>query len=571
MRPKKLTLSAFGPYAGEKTIDFTRFKEGGLFLITGDTGAGKTTIFDAISFALYGTPSGDIRDQGMLRSDFAQAHTKTKVDYEFEYKGKYYRIERNPKYERPKKIGEGTTEEKQNAVLYFFDGKDPLVGYESVTQKVEDLFGIDRKQFSQIAMIAQGDFHKILLDSENQRYDIFRKIFRTGVYGQFQQRVGEEMRRQEKLIDERKNRILQYAQDIKIEREHPLYEEIAVHKEDIHKMDALKEQTKRYIEEENKRVCLLEKEAERLKKESGDYQEKIVEAKRKNDRLESLKKTENELNQWIKESKTIEAHRKNVPKWEDARYRVQPIYIQWKKAKEKEENLKRQIEEEKHTIEGLTSDRLEKEHRAKEEEKKEPERNKLGYQIETLEKQLDTYEVLQKEEREYQQERKKAEETEKEKNLLQEKRQSLEKSIKEREKNIENRQDIPLKLEQNKGKQEVLLRKKKSIKDTASALEKLDEYREKSKVLHEAYQVSSRETESKRKRYHDTNERFLAEQAGFLAQRLEADQACPVCGSTDHPNPAQLTQDAPTKEEVEKLKNYWEEENEKKQRLINQG
>ena len=185
MRPLTLTLSAFGPYAGQTTLDLSQLGENGLYLITGDTGAGKTTIFDAITFALYGEPSGNQRETSMLRSKYADADTPTFVDLTFSYGGQIYQIRRNPEYERPAKRGGGVTKQRAEAQLTYPDG-GIVTKTRDVDAAVRDLLGIDRIQFSQIAMIAQGDFLKLLLATTEDRQEIFRKLFKTDYYRKFQ-------------------------------------------------------------------------------------------------------------------------------------------------------------------------------------------------------------------------------------------------------------------------------------------------------------------------------------------------------------------------------------------------
>ena len=157
MRPLKLTMSAFGPYAGRMELDFETLGSSGLYLITGDTGAGKTTIFDAISFALFGEASGGNREPGMLRSKYADPTTPTEVTLTFRYAGKEYTITRNPEYQRPKGRGAGMTRQAANATLLLPEG-DPVTKPKEVNMAIRELLGIDREQFAQVAMIAQGDF-----------------------------------------------------------------------------------------------------------------------------------------------------------------------------------------------------------------------------------------------------------------------------------------------------------------------------------------------------------------------------------------------------------------------------
>ncbi len=190
MRPLKLTVSAFGPYAGRVVMDLEQLGQQGLYLITGDTGAGKTTIFDAITYALYGEPSGDNRDPSMFRSKYARPETPTEVELVFSYGGKTYTVRRNPEYERPAKRGGGTTLQKADAELTLPDGRLVTKARE-VNREIVDIIGLDRSQFSQIAMIAQGDFLKLLLADTKSRQEIFREIFKTRYYMVFQERMKE--------------------------------------------------------------------------------------------------------------------------------------------------------------------------------------------------------------------------------------------------------------------------------------------------------------------------------------------------------------------------------------------
>lgn len=188
MRPRKLTLSAFGPYAGRVVIDLEQLGEQGLYLITGDTGAGKTTIFDAITYALYGEPSGQNREPSMFRSKYAQPDTPTQVELVFSYGGKTYTVRRNPEYERPAKRGGGTTTQKADAELTLPDGC-VITKPREVNREIVEIIGLDRSQFAQIAMIAQGDFLKLLLADTKSRQEIFREIFKTRYYMVFQERM----------------------------------------------------------------------------------------------------------------------------------------------------------------------------------------------------------------------------------------------------------------------------------------------------------------------------------------------------------------------------------------------
>ena len=189
MRPLRLTLSAFCPYAAEITLDLEKLGKGGLYLITGDTGAGKTTIFDAITYALYDHSSSGIREGSMLRCKYADDKTPTFVELEFEVHGVRYTVRRNPEYQRPKARGEGMTTEKADATLTYPDDRPPVTKAKDVTAAVQEIIGLDYNQFSQIVLIAQGQFTKLLNASTEERSRIFRKLFRTQRYAQLQERL----------------------------------------------------------------------------------------------------------------------------------------------------------------------------------------------------------------------------------------------------------------------------------------------------------------------------------------------------------------------------------------------
>ena len=190
MRPLKLEISGFGPYSGHTVLDLEALGGSGLYLITGDTGAGKTTIFDAITYALYGTASGQNRDNdNMLRSKYSALETPTYVELTFEYAGKRYKVRRNPSYPRPAKRGGGETQEAANAFFTYPDGRE-LSGKRDVDAAVYEITGLSDKQFKQIVMIAQGDFMKLITENTAGRREILRHIFRTANYQRLQKVCG---------------------------------------------------------------------------------------------------------------------------------------------------------------------------------------------------------------------------------------------------------------------------------------------------------------------------------------------------------------------------------------------
>ena len=214
MKPIKLTMSAFGSYSGVERIDFTGIQNG-CFLITGDTGAGKTTIFDAVTYALYGRTSGGKRDGNMMRSQYADSETDTYVEFQFLYRDQEYTVRRNPEYLRPskRKNADGTikfVKETAKISLILPDGSEFQGKKKEIDLKIEEIIGLDVNQFTQIAMIAQGDFQKLLIAGTAERGEIFRQIFHTEIYQTIQIRLRDEERRRRKDYDELRRSISQY-------------------------------------------------------------------------------------------------------------------------------------------------------------------------------------------------------------------------------------------------------------------------------------------------------------------------------------------------------------------------
>lgn len=191
MIPLKLTMTGFGSYAHRTELDFTRLGTEGLYLITGDTGAGKTTIFDAITFALYGAPSGEFRRTEMMRSRDADDDEPTSVELVFECGGKQYTVSRSLAYQRKKRRGGGTTLEPARSLLTFPDSRKPLEKDGEVTAGITEILGITKEQFKQIIMLAQGEFQKMLFSKSSDRQEIFRKLLDTEVYKLFQIKIKE--------------------------------------------------------------------------------------------------------------------------------------------------------------------------------------------------------------------------------------------------------------------------------------------------------------------------------------------------------------------------------------------
>jgi len=295
MRPLKLTVSAFGPYAGVTVVDFEKLGSRGLYLITGDTGAGKTTIFDAITFALFGEASGDTREPSMFRSRYAGADVPTEAELVFEYGGKTYTVKRNPDYERPSRRGGGTTTEKADACLTMPDGR-VITKTKDVTAAVTEILGTNRDQFMQIAMIAQGDFRKLILAGTEERKNIFRRIFKTGRYQKLQGALKEKAGILERRCAELTAGISQYVSEISCPADSAFSEEVKKAKDGkltgeeteelIGKLSAADQETKDSLEAE---LAVTEKEIGKNQLLMGKREEREKAARQLEKELGELK------------------------------------------------------------------------------------------------------------------------------------------------------------------------------------------------------------------------------------------------------------------------------------------
>ena len=251
MRPLTLTMNAFGPYAKKETVPFEIMGNSGIYIITGDTGAGKTTVFDGITFALYGEASGNNRTGNMLHSDFASPDEKPYVELEFELRNQKYKIERNPKYSRPSKRGDNFVTQNEDATLTLPDG-NVITGADKVTKECEKLIGLTKNQFTQIAMIAQGDFLRLLLAETKDRTAIFRKIFSTDRYDRLQEEVKSIKNRLDSEYKALSSSILQYLSGVKCKEESLFYGELNALKQEnsIHNLADFEKLIKLIIKED---------------------------------------------------------------------------------------------------------------------------------------------------------------------------------------------------------------------------------------------------------------------------------------------------------------------------------
>ena len=502
MRPLHLTLSAFGPYAGQVEIPLEQLGERGLYLITGDTGAGKTTLFDAITYALYGEPSGDNRDPSMFRSKYAQPDTPTWVELVFSYSGKTYTVRRSPEYERPAKRGGGTTLQRAEAELHLPDGR-LVTKTREVTGEIVNIIGLDRSQFAQIAMIAQGDFLKLLLADTRSRQEIFRKLFPTRGYMVFQEKVKSESGALQRECEAARASVKQYIDGVLCPQEDPMYPqwerawagELPI-QETVELLEIL-------LDQDRERDTQCSEELEQLDGEWKAVTALLAKA-------EELEKAQSQLEEALARRETCKA--------------------QWEAAQQQLEAQTAQAPQ----LEGLRAQLADLEAELPRYQELEQLRQNLTAQTQSIRQQSTWLEEQENEQRR----------REKELELWRQERAGLEEAGAQRERLL--------------GQQTRAQEQSQQLEELNTLLAGCRQARVNLEGAQKRYGVARQKAQAAQEDYTGKNQAFLDEQAGILAQQLAEGQPCPVCGSLTHPTPAQLSPGAPTEEELNRVKQAWE-------------
>lgn len=577
MRPLKLTVSAFGPYAGRVVIDLERLGEQGLYLITGDTGAGKTTIFDAITYALYGEPSGDNRDPSMFRSKYAQPDTPTEVELIFSYGGKTYTVRRNPEYERPAKRGGGTTVQKADAELTLPDGRLVTKARE-VNREIIGIIGLDRSQFAQIAMIAQGDFLKLLLADTKSRQEIFREIFQTRYYMVFQERMKQEAGRLQRDCEAARSSVQQYIGGTVCPEDHvrwPDLQRAQAGELSFEETVELIEQLIGQDREEEQRVQKIMDGLDEELKETAALLGKAEEAQKTREKLAAVCKAREELLPQVERAqRALEAERQKAPQQEALSRELSALEAElprYRELSEKEHALTvltqrmadleqslarqeeacqskaRELERWKEELGSLAGTETEQERLLREREEAERRKSNLealGSQIKAWQECL--RQLAAGEARRVtlarQQERAAADLLEK-KGTLQADRETYQAS----QGLVEEKQALLR-------RQERAREKERALQELAALLADCTKAKKARETALAAYERSRERAEGLEADFRRKNRAFLDEQAGVLAQALTEGEPCPVCGSCHHPSPARLSGGAPTEVELEQAK-----------------
>ena len=506
MRPLKIVMSAFGPYAGKTEVDMTKLGENGLYLIAGDTGAGKTTIFDAICYALYGSASGSERETEMFRSKYAKDDVLTFVQLDFEYKKKQYSVYRQPAQLRAKQRGQGFTNAPLECKLTMPDGTVFTANEKTFNGKLEEILGMTLPQFRQIAMIAQGDFLKLLTSSTKERSEILRTIFRTENYNVLQDKIYGDYKSAENQLKAVRERISQYVNDFVFSEDNSFYAEFLNLTEQgvTGDIKSLYEVCSKASEEEKKKFKDFDRQYQSCDKEYTDLKGHLEKARIQSD---------------------ISAQRESCKEQTE---KIKPIL----------EQAKKNYEEEKKNV---------------------PEREKLAAEIAGGDKLRESYgkigQIINEADLLY----KKADSNKK----LSEKAKSEADDLSAELNKLKNRAEEIKDCAARKAELESSL---KDIQRSGQDLRAVSEGFKELKNRKLEYERLSAEFEKTRLAFSKENAKcaemetaFYSQQAGILAQRLEEGKPCPVCGSESHPHPAKLTSGAVDKKMLEEEKNRLEE------------
>jgi len=542
-------MSAFGPYAGTEVIDFSLLDGHNIFVITGPTGAGKTTIFDGICYALYGSASGEGRDGESMRSHFAKDDTLTYVEFEFQLKGKNYYVKRIPRQLRKKERGEGYTEQKADAE-FKAPGERVVTGVREVNEKITDLLGISCEQFKQIVMIPQNEFRKLLIAESKDREVILRKIFGSWQFQMIQDMLEDSARELRKAIEALEQKELTYIRSIEWGQREELKSKAETDPVNIAEM---KEELENIIKEDDEEEKKLKEEAKALEGELEKLQKDLLKGTEINNRFEERKNAERDLNQ-LQNSK---------PLWDEKERKLQRAKkaflikaVEEQKIKRKAELDKAILEHEKSKLSlaaAVENYEKSKKNLLKEEEQEE-ERRKLQDKIGELKKDINKV-------REYEGLSARLKELTK---SLELKETAITKNKEEIERLKEHIKKLKADVEAANEAAFQYMKNEKDLKDKKDILSKLNSFEAENQYLQDlrneyikkkaSYEELYKAYEERKKIVDELSHLFFQGQAGLLAKGLKDQQPCPVCGSLHHPNPAKVLSGMPSEEELKNKK-----------------
>ena len=521
MMPISLTLSAFGPYPDTITIDFESFQEDGLFLITGPTGSGKTMIFDAMIFALYGKTSGQIRQTDSLRCDHALNEIPTFVEFSFSLHQQNYTIKRNPKY-----YLEGKKTPKQpSALLILPDGK-MVEGIKEVNQKMISLLGVDDQQFKQICMIAQGEFTKLIMASSDEREKVLRELFHSETY----QKLEEKLKVHLKTYQDKYDLLLNKRKD--------LMQELQV------------EDHQEYLSKQTKLIASQQKEYDDLKKDLDQKKQQLQLYRLQNQRLIQLK----DLKQQFQDLKKQENDYQELNKTVDTLKKAQEtnyLYIYYIKQQKKLQTLKLNQEDFLKQLKKLEKDYQEKKVQADFLDYKQQTKEKLQNQIQETKQLINQIYQYQNDYQNLQTLKQQYRMLDEEHKLFLKKKEKFENGLQRDQERIQSEQQVQSKYELIKQQYVRLNEQKVKVHQLSDYYDQILKLNENKSDLQEEYTVVEKQVDHEKMQYNQMEKLYFRKQAGIFALQLKEDQPCPICGSLHHPHPAQIEKEDITKEKLD--------------------
>lgn len=521
MMPISLTLSAFGPYPDTITIDFESFQEDGLFLITGPTGSGKTMIFDAMIFALYGKTSGQIRQTDSLRCDHALNEIPTFVEFSFSLHQQNYTIKRNPKY-----YLEGKKTPKQpSALLTLPDGK-MVEGIKEVNQKMISLLGVDDQQFKQICMIAQGEFTKLIMASSDEREKVLRELFHSETYQKLEEKLKVHLKTYQDKYDLLLNKRKDLMQELQVE-DHQEY---------------LSKQTK-LIASQQKEYDDLKKDLDQKKQQLQLYRlqnQRLIQLKDLKQQFQDLKKQEND---YQKLNKTVDT----LKKAQETNY----LYISYIKQQKKLQTLKLNQEDFLKQLKKLEKDYQEKKVQADFLDYKQQTKEKLQNQIQETKQLINQIYQYQNDYQNLQTLKQQYRMLDEEHKLFLKKKEKFENGLQRDQERIQSEQQVQSKYELIKQQYVRLNEQKVKVHQLSDYYDQILKLNENKSDLQEEYTVVEKQVDHEKMQYNQMEKLYFRKQAGIFALQLKEDQPCPICGSLHHPHPAQIEKEDITKEKLD--------------------
>jgi len=564
MKPIKLKFQAFGPFVEEQGIDFSEIANDGLFLITGPTGAGKTSIFDAISFALYGKGSMEERERTNIRSDFADENIETYVQFEFYLKDKRIEIYRTPSYEKVGKDGKKNTKNPYARMIMFQDDKLIIEesGSDKVTKKVEELLNLNYQQFRQIVMLPQGEFRRFILANSNEREEIFKRIFDISLYEKFEEKIDAMYKEIKRKLEDNKKEVEIIAKGILIDTEE--FQEF-VNNSDL--------SPKKIIQHINQEVEQIHKSLETINIQKNENQsilknleEKLQKIKSNNELIDKREAIKKELQELSKQKETMVQKEELLRKLDNVE-KIIPYEENWI-------NLSKDLKEKKILLEKLNIELLEREekqgtidetfNKLEEDYQKISLRNK---EIEELNEKLESLKNYEQLDQEFQKLSKQLGEKNKELSKIESEISQNKKVFEENEHYITANEDINIEILERNLKDIVKYENSCNdlINEYLNFTDIVKRYREIQKEKNDIEQLINRLRDELDRKTHE----IILTQAYRLAETLEEGKPCPVCGSIIHPDPAKSEGQIVTEKEIEDLNKKIERAEEKRNEIVN--